>query len=48
MLGCEGSRDLPPMSIVQMEKNFSENVFAETLPKPTEVKLLQVKYSAVM
>jgi len=31
-----------------MEKNFSENVFAETLPKPTDVRLLQVKYSAVM
>lgn len=31
-----------------MENNFSENVFADTLPNPTDVKLLQVKYNAVM
>lgn len=41
-------QNLPPINIVQMEKNFSENVFAETFPNPTEVKLLQVKYNAVM
>lgn len=41
-------QDLPPINIVQIEKNFSENVFAETFPNPTEVKLLQVKYNAVI
>lgn len=38
----------PPMSIVQIEKNFSENVLAETFPNPTDVRLLHVKYNAVM
>jgi len=42
------NQNLPPINIVQMEKNFSENVFAETFPKPTEDRLLQVKYNAVM
>ena len=35
------------MSMVQMEKIFSELVFGETLPNPTLVKLLNVKYRAV-
>lgn len=39
---------LPPINIVQMLNIFSELVFAETLPKPTLVKLEQVKYKAVM
>jgi len=30
-----------------MEKIFSGNVFAATLPNPTDVKLEQVKYRAV-
>lgn len=38
----------PPMSIVQMEKIFSASVLAHTLPKPTLVRLLSVKYSAAM
>lgn len=38
----------PPMSIVQMEKIFSASVLAHTLPKPTLVRLLRVKYSAAM
>ena len=42
------NQNLPPINIVQIEKNFSEKVFAETFPKPTEVRLLQVKYNAVM
>lgn len=42
------NQNLPPINIVQIEKNFSENVLAETFPKPTEVKLLHVKYNAVM
>ena len=36
------------MSMTQMEKTFSELVFGDTLPKPTLVRLLNVKYSAVM
>lgn len=39
---------LPPINIVQMLKIFSELVFADTLPKPTLVKLEHVKYNAVM
>lgn len=38
----------PPMSIVQMENIFSASVLAHTLPKPTLVRLLRVKYSAAM
>ena len=34
---------VPPTSITQMENIFSGVVFAETLPNPTDVKLLQVK-----
>jgi len=30
------------------EKTFSALVLGETLPKPTEVRLVQVKYSAEM
>ena len=37
----------PPISMVQMEKIFSESVLAETLPKPTLVRLLRAKYSDV-
>jgi len=33
----------PPMSMVQMEKIFSASVLAQTLPKPTLVRLLRVK-----
>lgn len=33
--------------MTQMEKIFSELVFGETLPNPTLVKLLKVKYRAV-
>ena len=39
---------LHPMSMTQMEKIFSLLVFGEMLPKPTLVKLLNVKYKAVM
>ena len=35
------------MSMTQMEKIFSELVLGETLPKPTLVRLLKVKYRAV-
>lgn len=38
---------IPPISMVQIEKIFSESVLAETLPKPTLVKLLKAKYSEV-
>lgn len=34
--------------MIHIEKIFSELVLAETLPKPTLVRLLKVKYSAVM
>lgn len=37
----------PPISMMQMEKIFSELVFGETFPKPTLVRLLKVKYRAV-
>lgn len=33
--------------MMRIEKIFSEFVFGETFPKPTLVKLLNVKYSAV-
>ena len=36
------------MSMTQIEKTFSELVFGETLPNPTLVRELNVKYSAVM
>ena len=39
---------LHPTSMTMTEKTFSEFVFGETLPKPTDVKLLKVKYMAVM
>ena len=35
------------MSMTQMEKIFSELVLGDTFPKPTLVRLLNVKYSAV-
>ena len=38
----------PPMSMMQMEKIFSASVLAHTLPKPTLVRLLRVKYSEAM
>lgn len=38
---------LPPISIIIMVKTFSAVVFADTLPKPTEVRLVNVKYNAV-
>lgn len=34
---------LPPISMTHTEKIFSASVLAETLPKPTLVKLLRVK-----
>ena len=37
---------VPPMSIAATEKTFSALVLGETLPKPTEVRLVQVKYRA--
>ena len=40
-----GQPPSPPMSMVQMEKIFSASVLADTLPKPTLVRLLRVKYS---
>ena len=39
---------LHPISIIIIEKTFSLFVFGAILPKPTLVKLLNVKYSAVM
>lgn len=41
------TRNLPPISIAHTENIFSGFVLAETLPKPTLVKLLHVKYKAV-
>lgn len=35
------------MSMVQMEKIFSESVLADTFPNPTLVRLLKAKYSDV-
>lgn len=40
-------KNLHPISITQMENIFSVLVFGDTLPNPTLVKLLSVKYSAV-
>ena len=37
-----------PISITQMPNTFSELVLGDTLPKPTDVRLLKVKYKAVM
>lgn len=34
---------LPPINIMMTQKIFSYDVFADTLPKPTDVKLLNVK-----
>ena len=39
---------LHPMSMTHIEKTFSELVFGETFPKPTDVKLENVKYNAVI
>lgn len=39
---------LHPTSITQIVKIFSASVLGATLPNPTDVKLLNVKYSAVM
>ena len=39
--------DKPPNHMTKIAKIFSETVFAETFPKPTVVKLLNVKYNAV-
>jgi len=36
------------MSIAMIEKTFSALVLGETLPKPTLVRLVQVKYRAEM
>lgn len=41
------TQNLPPISIAHTENIFSGFVLAETLPKPTLVKLLHVKYKAV-
>jgi len=40
--------NLHPINITQMEKIFSVLVFGETFPNPTLVRLLNVKYKAVM
>lgn len=40
---CTLVSDVPPTSMVQMEKIFSASVLAQTLPKPTLVRLLRVK-----
>lgn len=37
-----------PINIITMEKIFSAFVLAETFPKPTLVRLLVVKYKAVI
>lgn len=34
---------VPPISMTQIEKIFSMSVLADTLPKPTLVRLLRVK-----
>lgn len=34
---------LPPINIIITQKIFSYDVFADTLPNPTDVKLLKVK-----
>ena len=39
---------LPPINMAMMENIFSAFVFAETFPKPTLVRLVQVKNSAEM
>ncbi|TNN54377.1 hypothetical protein EYF80_035395 [Liparis tanakae] len=39
---CAPVSDVPPMSMVQMENIFSASVLAQTLPKPTLVRLLRV------
>ena len=41
------SKYLHPISIIRIEKIFSEFVLGDTFPKPTLVKLLKVKYKAV-
>ena len=48
MEGYEGSGGffVPPMSMAATEKTFSALVLGETLPKPTEVRLVHVKYRA--
>ena len=38
----------PPINMAMMENIFSAFVFAETFPKPTLVRLVQVKNSAEM
>lgn len=40
--------NLHPMSITIIVNIFSASVFGATLPNPTEVRLLKVKYSAVI
>jgi len=42
------NRLVPPISMAATEKTFSALVFGETLPKPTDVRLVQVKYKAEM
>ena len=39
---------LQPTNITQMVNIFSPSVFGATFPNPTDVKLLKVKYRAVM
>lgn len=38
---------LPPINMLTMVKSFSKSVLAETLPNPTLVKHVNVKYNAV-
>ena len=39
---------LQPISIIHIANIFSEFVFGDTFPNPTLVKLLKVKYNAVI
>lgn len=41
-LGIKRPCPLPPINIIMMVKTFSAFVLADTLPKPTDVKLVNV------
>lgn len=43
-----GPSDSQPSSIIVIVKTFSQSVLGDTLPKPTLVMVLKVKYIAVM
>lgn len=42
------SSDLHPINMKRMVKTFSRSVVGETLPKPTPVRAVKVKYNPVM